>query len=83
MRYGLKIVDEASYKKLPPRTKRLFDADMERIKINPRRPGGSIIIEVAGRDMWRVIVADGDVIAHYRIINRLVEVHVVMIMSLP
>lgn len=74
-RYRVVIVDQPAYAALPPRTRRLFDADMPKLARDPYGAPG-LRVSVAGRDMWRATVADGEVIIQYRINDDAIEVRI-------
>lgn len=79
-RYTVVIVDQAGYRALSTRARRLFDADMPRLAHDPRDPTG-LRVSAVGRDTWQATVADGEVIIQYRVVEQTVQVRISAVLA--
>ena len=76
-RYTVIYRNHPDYIALSVDTKRLFDADMRKLERNPHNPPGMRAVAVPpGRIIFEANAADNRVFIGYRIVEKLVEVHI-------
>lgn len=79
-RYRVEYEKHPDYLALSSETKRLFDADMRKLERNPYNPSGMRVVAVPpGRTVFEAHAASNRVVIRYRVIEKLVEVHVIVI----